>query len=646
MKKILLTLIFYTLIILNLSAQISTDGLTQSKSSYLPETKEFIDISLPPDTKAERPENCVGRLVECDRSFFNNAEDTQVDGGTLWRIGISSNGASSLSIDFKDITLANGVEMCLYGGGDFVGLFTDSINNINKSLRTRFVDNDSVVIELFVPQNVTQQDFTINKVSYGFYPVSKMLNGRVTGKCKHTDINSEYGKDFQIEKHAVIQYQFDSDDYSYMCTGVMVNNSEFDATPYILTAAHCICKKEEAESVVAYFNFELSSDGISPKGFQTLDGAELIAFPTRTYQRGLRDIWGSRIDEGEYNDYDISLIKLNAIPPKSYLPYYLGLTLNTKDNIEAVATIHHPNGNEKAIAISNMPPYQDSYPVSDEVFVANTHWHIDTWHQGYTEVGSSGAPLLNQKKQIIGILSGGMATCQEPYDDYFQMISKVWNTNSNPNHQLAYWLANGKNITEIAGYDPYGNFSQTPVALLSGYWNNDSTQITLNWQLSSEDELLPDLYRVYCNDNVIAEITPEETNSYVFTKISPKSSYTFYIESIFNAQSTTSRSNGLVFSNFVTPLPSPDPVTPVQDVENKTTTIIFPNPTKNRINILCNNDLGKCNISIISLSGQIVKTIKTNILAGTPAEIDLTGVKSGVYIISIGNHYKQQIVVE
>ena len=198
MKKFLLTLI-YALIILNLSAQITTGSLTQSRFAYLHATQEYIDITIPPSSKSERPENCIGRLANCDRSFFNNAEKIDVNGGTLWRIGVCSNGAGSLSIDFKDITLANGVEMCLYGGGDFVGLFTDSINNINKRLRTRFVDNDSVVVELFVPQNVTQQDFTINKVSYGFYPVSKMLNGRVTGKCKHTDINSEYGKDFQIE---------------------------------------------------------------------------------------------------------------------------------------------------------------------------------------------------------------------------------------------------------------------------------------------------------------------------------------------------------------------------------------------------------------------------------------------------------------
>lgn len=645
MKNFFYPLFLILLAVNNLSAQ----NISQSRFLYLPETKEFIDISLPPDTKSERPENCVGRLIECDRSFFNNAEDTQVDGGTLWRIGISSNGASSLSIDFKNITLAKGVELCLYGGNDFVGMFTDSINNDRKSLRTRFVDNDSVIVELFVPQNVVQNDFTINKVSYGFYPVAKMLKGgRGSGKCAHPDINGQYGINYQKEKHAVIQYQFDSEDYTYVCTGALVNNVNQDATPYILTAAHCVCRKEEAETVVSYFNFELASDGYSSKGFQTLMGAELIAYPTRTYQKGLRDTWGSRIDEGEYNDYDISLLKLSEIPPKSYLPYYLGITLNTKDNIESVATIHHPNGNEKAIALSNMPPYQDSYPISDEVFVSNVHWHVDTWYQGYTEVGSSGAPLLNQKKQLIGVLSGGFATCQEPYDDYFQMISKVWNTNPNPNHQLSYWLANSSDITEIEPFDPYGLYAEYPVAVLAGEWNNDSTKIILEWLLSANaDAPKPDLYRVYCNGDVIEELTPSETNNYTFSKISPKSIYTFYIESIFNAQSTSTRSNGLVLSNFVTPLPSPDPVkTPVTEVVDNTSTIIYPNPTKNKVNILCNNNLGECTVTIISLSGQIVKTLKANIHGGIPSEIDLTNIKSGIYIISIGNAYKQQIVVE
>ncbi len=644
MKKFLLTLI-YALLILNLSAQITTGSLTQSRFAYLHATQEYIDITIPPSSKSERPENCIGRLANCDRSFFNNAEKYDVEGGTLWRIGVSAKDAGSVGVEFKDITIAKGVELCLYGGSDFLGLITDTVNNFDNKLRTRYIDNDSITIELFVPQDVNQSDFIISKIAYGFYPISKMLKVRVSGKCKQPDINGEYGLNYQVEKHAVVQYQFDSEDYTYVCTGTLVNNTEFDATPYIITAAHCVCKQEDAETVVTYFNFELDADGISPKGFQTLSGADLVAFPPKTHRKDMRDYEGLRITEGDYNDYDISLLKLSAIPPKEYYPYYLGLSLDTKNNLNKVVTIHHPSGNEKAIAISDMPPYQDSYPVSDEIFIENAHWHIDTWHQGYTEVGSSGAPLINQDKKLIGVLSGGLATCQEPYDDFFQMVSKFWNTNLNPNHQLAYWLANGKEINQIESFDPYGNFSSISVPWLSGEWNHDSTAITLNWQTDG----VPTLFKLYCNGDVIKEINYGESDSYTFSNISPKSTYTFYIESIFNATSQSSRSNGVVLSNFTTPLPEPDPITAVKNITEQVDAKIYPNPAKNSINILLPPNLGKCTISLSSVSGKILKTINTEISAGNPVSVDLTNIKSGIYIICItsaSTTFSQKIVVE
>lgn len=647
MKKNILTLIFSAFITINLYAQITTNELTQSRFSYLPETKEYIDVNLVPSTKTEIPENCVGRLAKCNRSFFNNAEEIQVEGGTLWRIGVSAKDAGSIGVDFQDITLSKGVELCLYGGKDFFGIITDTLNNKNQNLRTRYIDNDSITIELFVPSNVYQPDFTIAKIAYGFYPVTKLLKGHGTfeNKCKQPDINSKDGQKYQIEKHAVVLYQFDDDDgYSYVCTGALINNTENDATPYLLTAAHCVCNQSQAASVVTYFNFELSSDGFSPTPFQTLSGAELIAFPTKTHRWGLRDYSGISIPEDDYNDFDISLLKLSSIPPKSYLPYYLGLSLSTRKNIDTVATIHHPGGNEKAIAISNMPPYQDSYPISDEIFNNNSHWHIDTWHLGYTETGSSGAPLLNQEKKLIGVLSGGFANCEEPYDDFYQMIATIWNTNSNPNHQLAYWLANGKEITEIEGFDPYGNFSNTAVAWLSGWWNEDSTAIELEW----EDYGEPIFYRLYCNNNLVKKINYGESNSYTFTSISPNTTYTFYIESVFEDGTATSRSNGVVLANFVNSIPAPDPV-PVNEEVDNSAPLIFPNPTKNSINILSNKDLGHCTIVVYSLLGKKTKSFKADITAGNPYVLDLTSIKSGIYIIQINSattHITQKIGIE
>ena len=273
------------------------------------------------------------------------------------------------------------------------------------------------------------------------------------------------------------------------------------------------------------------------------------------------------------------------------------------------------------------------------------HWHIDTWHQGYTETGSSGAPLINQDKKLIGVLSGGFADCSEPYDDFFQMISKVWNANPNPNHQLAYWLANGKNVTEIEGFDPYGNFSNEVLPWLIGDWNEDSTAIILQW----EDEGTPNRYRLYCNSRVIKEINYGESDSYTYTNISPRSSYKFQIESVYSGATSSALSNPVVLSNIQKQLPDPDPVTAVSDVASETSAAIYPNPAKNCINILSSKDLGHCTITLYSISGKKIKTFKADIAAENPFVLDLTHIKSGIYLIQIDSsatHISQKIVIE
>ncbi|MBQ1883691.1 MAG: T9SS type A sorting domain-containing protein, partial [Bacteroidales bacterium] len=85
------------------------------------------------------------------------------------------------------------------------------------------------------------------------------------------------------------------------------------------------------------------------------------------------------------------------------------------------------------------------------------------------------------------------------------------------------------------------------------------------------------------------------------------------------------------------------------DIAAKVEAKIYPNPAKNSINILLPLNLGRCTISLHSVSGKIVKTFKSEISAGNPVSVDLTSIKSGIYIINItsaSTTFSQKIVVE
>jgi hypothetical protein len=79
------------------------------------------------------------------------------------------------------------------------------------------------------------------------------------------------------------------------------------------------------------------------------------------------------------------------------------------------------------------------------------------WNSGTTEGGSSGSPLFNQNRLIVGNLTGGQADCLTPVNDYFSKIHIAWDHYPVSSKQLRYWLdPDSTGLTEIEGFSPFG----------------------------------------------------------------------------------------------------------------------------------------------------------------------------------------------
>ena len=84
-------------------------------------------------------------------------------------------------------------------------------------------------------------------------------------------------------------------------------------------------------------------------------------------------------------------------------------------------------------------------------------WRIEQWDVGVTEGGSSGAPLFNENKHIVGNLTGGDAYCGYPYNDYFSKFHLDWDYYPQQERQLKYWLDSlGTGQTSLEGFDVSG----------------------------------------------------------------------------------------------------------------------------------------------------------------------------------------------
>jgi hypothetical protein len=108
--------------------------------------------------------------------------------------------------------------------------------------------------------------------------------------------------------------------------------------------------------------------------------------------------------------------------------------------------IHHPSGDVKKISFNI-----DDTEVAQ--FGGADCWHILDWEDGTTEPGSSGSPLYNEDKQIIGQLYGGTANCGNNIDDYYGRLVTSWDGNA-ANNRLRDWLdPTGSDVASVDGIE-------------------------------------------------------------------------------------------------------------------------------------------------------------------------------------------------
>lgn len=405
--------------------------------------------------------NRYGVVQKLDVNIREKGTKTESGDFTIWQYEISCPDAISLGVFFEKYNLPPGASVYLYRPDktQVRGGFTDINNKDYNQLAIGEFPGNSLIIEYDEPKCVEfQGELIIGSVSTAYVEFLSSATGRV-------QINCPEGDDWQTEKHAVCRMTFHDTQYSYYCSGALINNVRNDETPYFLTANHCISTSSEASTLVTYFNYENSTCTAKDASLkQSLSGAKFIAGST---------------------DTDFTLLELSEYPPDEYYPFFAGWNASN-DQPSTGTCIHHPAGSTKCIAIDNDAPQSYNYVVqwsSGNTTARNTHWGV-AYEIGTDESGSSGSPLFDSNKRIIGQLHGG-----DDEGSLFGKFSLSWNYNTTTTKQLKAWLDPDNTGTlrlDGLGYKsaPVANFvSDVSIACLSTnvLLTDESKSSPTNW---------------------------------------------------------------------------------------------------------------------------------------------------------------------
>jgi hypothetical protein len=341
------------------------------------------------------------------------------DGRRVWRLEISSDGASALRVYFDDFEAGDG-KVWIYGPDGFVdgpysgrGIFDDG------AFWSALIESDSIVVEYEPAETAESVPFRLTKVSHRVAAPSSGREGTALlrsigiaadpirlgpladeGKDPAAACNLDVACYSEWSQAAAMVglVEFEYNGQPADCSGTLVATRNNSSKPYFLTAAHCIGSEAEARSAEVFWQYQTSQcRGAHPTSrgnIRSAPGGNLLAA-------------SSPLVNGDY-----SLVRLREVPSGVL---FSGWDAGDPVVLSSVVGIHHPRGSHKRISFGTLIPSQD-ITVGDAEISADSNWWA-RWNSGIIEPGSSGSPIFISPGYTVGVLSWGLFPKEQGADD-------------------------------------------------------------------------------------------------------------------------------------------------------------------------------------------------------------------------------------
>jgi hypothetical protein len=544
---------------------------------------------------------------------------------SVWKLEIICQGALSINFVFDKFYIPQGGKLFIYSADrkQLIGAFTH-LNNKGtlqelRGFGTGLIYGERVILEYEQPKEVeTSAVINISGVVHGYRYIRTPNNSKsissfgTSGPCQ-VNVNCPEGNNWQNEKRGIAMILVGGIRW---CTGSLINNTSNNGDLLFLTADHCRAGRDAVNNPYAtdwsfWWDYESPNcnNPTSEPIAKVTNGATFLA---------------------NYANSDFALLRLMESPLAANPPinvYFNGWDRSTSHSAGG-AGIHHPRGDIKKIATH----YQ--VPGPGQVYGATTHWRV-MWSptpNGYsvTEGGSSGSPLFNSQKKIIGQLHGGSPiNCSDPANDpgEYGRFDVSWTGGGLNTNRLSNWLdpANTGAMSVDGGY--FNNCPQTisitnPINAIEVYHTSSTIfasstvapGATLAMKAEDFIEFLPG-FGAFPGSNMRATIEP------------------------CTAGVLPAASRQAVDNDFLSVIE-----------QEKPELTLYPNPTSGNLNIeLKVVETGEINFKLFNLVGDELQQWKTQCSdkGSYTFEANLIPYPPGVYLISVSGknlHFNRKIV--
>lgn len=354
-----------------------------------------------------------GKEIDLNLDFFKEAEFFSTENGEkVWLLKLTTSEAEGFQVIFDKFNLKEESKLYIYNEdlSMILGAFTSNNNRECETFLTQYITGNTIYIEYSEPENMEESSLiSISKIVYIFdkcFSQKGPFSEEGSSSCQ-TNTSCSLGKDLDIEiKSTAIILEKRDGKYWGTCSGALINRGDYtdESKPYFLTSNHCYENDEDGSfSDVKnwLFLFRHEAKDCNSNGSDVTSSTSKSALGANVAAR-----------DAKSKETDFLLLQLNNTVGqiKHFDVVFAGWSEMKDDvsNSKRFVGIHHPKGDVKKVMTTTKSPKSIKWNDNKN----EDHWDV-TWEEGgFSEPGSSGSPLFNDKHQVVGVLHGSAkSTC-------------------------------------------------------------------------------------------------------------------------------------------------------------------------------------------------------------------------------------------